>query len=160
MRVTTTCSSLVGGVILCALVLFLSGCKSKPPQYPEDHARFERIVAAIDHLRNAYQDKDADALRELMLPLEGLGRLQRTIKIDFETYDKIHLDFTIERMTINGGRATVNVRWEGEWQRQGQFVGKTEQGHGVLIWSGKQVILLADIDGDLPFGMAARESLS
>jgi hypothetical protein len=160
MRVPASFSSLVGWVLLCVLLVFVSGCKSKPPQYPEDHARFERIVAAIDHLRDAYREKDANALRELMLPLDGLERLQRTMKNDFETYAKIHLEFTIERIAINSGRATVNVRWEGEWNRPGQVVGKLEQGHGVLIWSGKQVILLADIDGDLPFGMAARESLS
>lgn len=148
----------LGGIL--SLLLILAGCKDKPPQYPEDHARFERIVEAIDNLRKAYVEKDTDDLRELLLPLEVLERLQLEIEKDFSEYSEIDLEFTIERMAIKGGRATVNVRWEGEWKREAQELGLTGQGHGVLIWSGKQVILLADVDGDLPFGMATRESLS
>ena len=82
------------------------------------------------------------------------------MKKDFNTYAEIDLEFTIERMAIKGGRVTVNIRWEGEWKQQASDAGITEQGYGVLIWSGRQVILLADVDGDLPFGMATRESLS
>ena len=96
-----------------------------------------------------------------MLPLDVLQRLQVEIEKDFNVYAEIDLKFAIERMAIKGGRAMVNVRWEGEWKRQtAELVGLTGQGHGVLIWSGKQVILLAAVDGDLPFGMATRESLS
>lgn len=150
---------MVWGLLLSSL-LFVSGCNSKLPQYPEDHARFERIVAAIEALQDSYAEKDPEALRELMLPLDGLERLQSKMQNDFSTYEKIELNFTIERMAIKGGRATVNVRWEGQWKLQPQDTGITGQGHGVLIWSGRQVILLADIDGDLPFGMATRQSLS
>lgn len=152
--------SIVVWVGFLASLFFLPGCNSKVLQYPEDHARFERIVTAGEQLRKAYEEKNADALRELMLPLDGLERLQLEIQKDFNAYTDIELEFTIERMAINGGRATVNVRWEGTWKRQPQDVGIAGQGHGVLVWSGKQVILLADTDGDLPFGMATRESLS
>ena len=158
--------AVVWGAILSLLFLF-PGCsdffrlKSKPLQFPEDHARFERIVNAIETLRQAYEEKNFGELRELMLPLDVLQRLQVEIEKDFSTYAAIDLDFTIERMAIKGGRAIVNVRWEGEWKRKTEeLVSLAGQGHGVLILSGKQVILLADVDGDLPFGMATRESLS
>ncbi len=160
MRSAVPFSSLMVWGVFFFLLPFGSGCSSKTPQYPEDHARFERIVEAIEGLRGAYQEKDSEALRELMLPLEGLERLQLDMKKDFNTYADIELKFSIERMAIKGGRATVNIRWEGEWKRQARNTGITRQGHGVLIWSGRQVILLADVDGDLPFGMATRESLS
>ncbi len=160
MRSSASFSSIVLWGVLFSLLAISPGCKSKVAQYPEDHARFERIVKAGEDLRKAYQEKDADALRELMLPLDGLERLQLEIQKDFAAYTDIELEFTIERMAINGGRATVNVRWEGTWKRESQDVGIAGQGHGVLVWSGKQVILLADIDGDLPFGMSTRESLS
>ena len=142
------------------LLLFVPGCKSELQQYPEDHARFERIVKAVEQMRKAYEEKDLEALRELMLPLENLERLELEIQKDFDTYENIELEFTIERMAIKGGQATVNVRWEGKWKQQAQDVGISGQGHGVLLWSGKQVILLAEVDGDLPFCMATRESLS
>ena len=157
-----------GGIF--SLLFLLPGCdgfhrffgdKPKSFQFPEDHARLERIVNAIESLRQAYVGKDVDELRGLMLPLDVLQRLQVEIEKDFNVYAEIDLKFAIERMAIKGGRAMVNVRWEGEWKRQtAELVGLTGQGHGVLIWSGKQVILLAAVDGDLPFGMATRESLS
>lgn len=145
--------------MLLSLQVLLFGCESKPPRYPEDHARFERLVEAVEALRRAYEEKDNESLRELMLPIEGLQRLELEIQKDFRAYQVIDLDFTIERMTVKGGRASVNVRWEGEWSRQPGDVPISGQGHGVLVWSGKQVVLLADVGGDLPFGMATRESL-
>ena len=152
---------------ILALLFFLSGCsdffalKSKLQKFPEDHARFERIVNAIENLRQAYVAKNVSELRELMLPLDGLQRLQVEIEKDFSTYAEIDLELTIERIAIKGGRAMVNVRWEGEWKQQtGELIGLAGQGYGILIWSGKQVILLAGTDGDLPFGMATKESLS
>ncbi len=160
MRPAVPFSSFMVWSVFFSLLLFVPGCSSKTPQYPEDHFRFKKIVQAIEGLREAYQEKDSEALRELMLPLEGLERLQIEMQKDFSLYSEIDLEFTIERMAIKGGRATVNIRWEGEWKRQARDAGITGQGHGVLIWSGRQVILLADVDGDLPFGMATRESLS
>ena len=149
-----------------SFLFLLAGCsdffgfKSKEIKFPEDHARFERIVNAIEGLRQAYVGQDVDELRELMLPLSALRRLQVEMEKDFNVYDEIDLEFTVERMTIKRGRAIVNVRWKGEWkQRTMELVSFDGQGHGVLIWSGKQVILLADVGGDLPFGMATRESL-
>jgi len=154
---------------ILVLLFLLSGCsdffalKSKLQKFPEDHARFERIINAIENLRQAYVAQNLDELRELMLPLDGLQRLQVEIEKDFSTYAEIDLELTIERIAIKGGRAMVNVRWEGEWKRQtGKLIGLAVagKGYGILIWSGKQVILLAGVDGDLPFGMATRESLS
>ena len=129
-----------GGIL--SLLFSFTGCsnffqlKSKLPKFPEDHARFERIVNAIEKLRQAYVGKNVDELRELMLPLDVLQRLHVEIEKDFSVYAEIDLDFTIERMAIKGGRAVVNVRLEGEWKRQAaELIGLTGQGHGVLVWS-------------------------
>ena len=143
-----------------SLAFFLPGCGDKPPRYPQDHARFERIVEAVEALRLSYEEQDTAALQELMLPLEVLLRLQAEIQKDFLTYSEISLSMTIERMAIKGGRATVNFRWEGVWQETLQGSILNGRGHGILVWSGRQVILLADVEGDLPFGMASRQAIS
>jgi len=145
-------------VVLMALpVLFWgAGCESHPPKYPEDHARFDRIVKAVSALENAYAHKDLVALQDLMLPVEPLDRTQLDMQNDFAAFSEITLDLTIERIFIQGGRATVNIRWEGEWKKGAEPVGLISHGHGELIWSGDQVILLSGVDGDLPFGMASR----
>lgn len=156
MRVSSSLVCLIGWAVLLSLLALLPGCKDKPPRFPEDHARFERIVEAVEALRQAYEEKDEAALRELMLPLENLQRLELEIQKDFRSFQDITLKFAIERMVIQGERARVHVRWEGEWTEKAGRGPLFRQGHGVLIWSGKQVILLADVEGDLPFGMANR----
>ncbi|MEC4675140.1 MAG: hypothetical protein VST68_13205 [Nitrospirota bacterium] len=135
---------------------WLTGCQSTPPKYPDDHARFDRIVKAVSALETAYTKKDLVALQDLMLPVEPLDRTQLDMQNDFATFSDISLDMTIERIIIRGGHATVNIRWAGEWKQGSEPVGLIGHGHGELIWSGNQVILLSGVDGDLPFGMTSR----
>ncbi len=143
--------------LFLSLVVFMAGCQSKDDhKYPEDHARFERIVEAVDALRSAYEKQNLDAIRKLMLPLKGFQRLQREMQQDFATSSSISLTMTIERIYVQEAWVTVNVRWEGEWQRSPEETLVTGHGHGILVWSGTQVILLAGVEGDLPFGMASR----
>ena len=147
-------------MLFFSLFMGLSGCQSNPPKYPEDHARFERIIKAVSALETAYKRKDLSALQDLMLPVESLDRTQLDMQNDFSTFSDITLDVTIERITIRGGHARVNIRWEGEWKQGAEPVGLISHGHGELIWSGNQVILLSGVEGDLPFGMAGRLKVS
>lgn len=140
------------------LIAFLSGCSSKEVRYPEDHARFKRIVAAVENLRQAYVDKDMDAVEGLLLPLEPLERLKQEIGKDFRTYQRIALDLSIERIMIQNDMIDVYVHWEGTWHRLKQDPGFEERGHGVLRWGGMQYIILNGIEGDLPFGMASQHA--
>ncbi len=143
--------------LFLSLVVLMAGCESKQgPKYPEDHERFGRVVEAVDALRSAYEKQNLDAIRKLMLPSKGFQRLQREMQQDFATSSAIALTMTIERMYVQGEQARVNIRWEGEWQPSSEDKVVTDRGHGILIWSGTQVILLAGVEGDLPFGMASR----
>lgn len=160
MRQSSSILSWLSWGLCVGLVVFGLGCQSKKQKYPEDHARFERIVKAVEALRSAYEGQNPGALQELMLPSEGLQRLQSDIQQDFSAYASISLTMTIERIYIQGERATVNVRWEGEWQPSPEEKPVTNRGHGMLIWSGRQVILLVGVDGNVPFGMAARQAMS
>jgi hypothetical protein len=133
-----------------------TGCSKKTPKYPEDHARFQRVVQAIKTLETAYVNKDAPAFHELLLPLEQLEILESEARQDFGTFSTIHLDFTVDRIVIDGNRISAFMSWQGTWQRSIQESSDSARGHGVLLWSGNQVILLRGVEGDLPFGMASR----
>ena len=74
-------------------------------------------------------------------------------------FSTIQLEFTIDRIVIDGDRISAFIAWEGQWQRSTQDSGVQTEGHGVLLWSGNQVILLRGVEGDLPFGMASRLNL-
>ena len=140
------------------LVVVMTGCQffSDDKKFSADHARFERIVQAVETLRAAYEKQNLDAVRKLMLPLKGFQRLEGQIQRDFDTYSTISLNITIERIYIQGERIKVNVRWEGEWQRSPEETPVTDHGHGVWVWSGTKDILLAGVEGAMPFGKAGR----
>lgn len=152
-------SALVWSVFLC-LVMSVVGCQSDKQKYPEDHARYERIINAVEALRGAYEDHNTEALGKLLVASEGLQRLQSDVQKDFSAYSLISLTMTIERIYVRGERATVNIRWEGKWHPSPEEKVVTDQGHGVLIWNGTETVLLEDVKGNVPFGMAARQAMS
>ena len=133
-----------------------TGCSKKVPKYPEDHARFQRVVQAIKTLETAYVNQDASAFQELLLPLENLDLLEANVREDFATFATIQLDLTIDRMVIDGDRISAFVSWQGNWERTPKGASTQANGQGVLLWSGNQVILLRRTEGDLPFGITHR----
>jgi hypothetical protein len=143
-------------VIMGTVCLTETGCSKKAPKYPEDHARFQRVVQAIKTLEAAYVNKDTPAIHELLLPLEQLEILEAEARQDFSQFPTIQLDLNIDRIIVEGDRISAFISWQGTWQRSTQEPGDQARGQGVLLWSGNQVILLRGVEGDLPFGMAAR----
>jgi hypothetical protein len=143
-------------VVLGMGCLTETGCSKKAPKYPEDHARFQRVVLAIKTLETAYVNKDGPALHELLLPLEQLEILEAEARQDFAQFSTIQLDLNINRIIVDGNRISAFISWQGKWQPSTQEPGDQARGQGVLLWSGNQVILLRGVEGDLPFGMAAR----
>ncbi len=137
-----------------------TGCSKKMPKYSEDHARNQRVVRAIKALETAYINQDRSALHELLLPLESLELLEAESQQDFAMFSTIQLELTIDRIVIDGNRISTFISWQGQWQQSAQDFAATAKGHGVLLWSGNQVILLRGVEGNLPFGMATRLNLS
>ena len=144
--------------LLLILVVATAGCEffSSEKKVSADHERFERIVQAVETLRSAYEQHKLDTIQKLMLPLKGFQQFEVQVQRDFDTYPTIALNVVIERIHIQGDRIRVNVRWEGEWQRSPQETPVTDRGHGVWVWSGTKDILLASVEGAMPFGKAGR----
>jgi hypothetical protein len=143
-------------IVIGMVCLAGTGCSKKTLKYPEDHARFQRVVQAIKTLETAYVNKDTAAFHELLLPLEQLEILESEIQLDFSTFSTIQVDFTLDRIVIDGNLISAFMSWQGTWQRSTQESSDAARGQGVLLWSGNQVILLRGVEGDLPFGMASR----
>ncbi|MEP6888491.1 MAG: nuclear transport factor 2 family protein [Nitrospirales bacterium] len=148
-------------VVFCVLagVLPSIGCGAKGPQYPEEHARYVRLDLAVEALRRAYTRKDLSAMEALMLPSDALDRMVSDVSQDFQQYGDISLDFSIERVLIEGDQIDVFFHWQGQWKKNGTDTGVRDRGHGMLRWTGAQSPLLSDLGGDLPFGMAVRHTV-
>ena len=145
---------------LCWAVSQNLGCDimKKEARYPADYARYQRIAAALETLQKAYASKDQKTIHGLLLPLDELDRLEREIQKDFETYAIINLDFSVERIVIDGNTIEMYVHWQGQWRKTPADDGVRERGHGMLRWVGVYSILLSSVEGDLPFGMATRQA--
>lgn len=150
--------SFVGWIVL--LVVAVGACSSKAPPYPEDHARIQRIDRAVEALRNAYQTKDHSSFKSLMLQEESLDELRRNAEADFDAFHSISLEFKIERIMIEGENIDVYVRWQGLWRKTSEEPGTRQRGHARFQWSGTGTILLRAAQGDLPFGMKAKQALA
>ncbi len=148
-------------VVFCVLagVLTSIGCGAKGPQYPEEHARYVRLDLAVEALRRAYVRKDLSAMEALMLPSDALDRMVSDVSQDFQQYGDISLDFSIERVLIEGDQIDVFFHWQGQWKKSATDTGVRDRGHGMLRWTGAQSPLLSDLSGDLPFGMAVRHTV-
>jgi hypothetical protein len=144
-------------VLLGSISLFGVGCGGKTNPHPEDHERYLRIDRAVESLRQAYVRKDLSDLASLMMPGDQLERLREEAKGDFETFNAITLDFTIERIMIEGDNIDVYAHWQGLWRKNADDPGLRQRGHTRLQWVGTKSILLRGIQGDTPFGMNARQ---
>jgi hypothetical protein len=157
-RDTRSSLSLVGWIALLALAA--GGCPSKTLQYPADHERMRRVDRAMESLRDAYQEKNPSGFRAMMLPIDQLEPLQRQAEEDFAAFHSISLEFKIERVMIEGDDIDVYVHWQGVWKTHADDKGVRQRGHGRLQWVGTHSILLRGVQGDLPFGMKAKQALS
>jgi hypothetical protein len=143
--------------LLSSIVFIGVGCSGKTIQYPEDHERYLRIDRAVESLRQAYVTKNSSDLAALMMPLDQLERLQEEARGDFETFRTMTLDFSLERIMIEGDDVDVFVHWQGLWKKDADDPGLRQRGHTRLQWVGTQAILLRGVQGDSPFGMKARQ---
>ncbi|MBI3355545.1 MAG: hypothetical protein HY038_02005 [Nitrospirae bacterium] len=157
-RAICSSSSFVGWLVL--LAIFVGACSSKVVQYPADHERIRRIDRAIESLRDAYQQKNRSGFQSVMLPLDQLEHLQREAEADFDIFHTISLEFKVERIMIEGDDIDVYVHWQGVWKKAADDVGMGQRGHARLQWVGTHSILLRGVQGDLPFGMKTRQTLS
>jgi hypothetical protein len=145
---------------LALLLVTMSACSSKEIQYPEDHERIRRIDQAVESLRDAYQKKNRSGFRSAMLPLDQLEELQHQAEADFDAFQTITLEFSIERIMIEGDDVDTYIHWQGVWKKDAEDAGLRQRGHARLQWVGAQSILLRSVQGDLPFGMKAKQALS
>ena len=104
--------------------------------------------------------KDLSGMASLMVPMEQLERVQRDAQADFDAFQDITLNFTTERIMIDGDDIDVYVHWQGFWKKDPDDPGLRQRGHARLQWVGTQSILLRGVQGDIPFGMKSRQAVT
>ena len=131
-------------------------CSTPSRVEPADAKRIRQIDAAVEQIRKAYTGKDPRGFEGLFMPLESLRRMEAAIRMDFDLYEQISLDFTIDRVMQDGPNVAVYFHWQGQWKTPGEEQPLRERGLAVFRMLGYQTLTLSAIDGDAPFGMSAR----
>lgn len=142
--------------LLLLICLIGWGCSKKTPRYPEDHARFQRIVEAIKTLEAAYVKHDAATIHGLLLPLDPLAKWEAAIRQDLTMFSIITLDLNVDRIVIDESQISAFLSWQGTWKQTPESQPIAARGLGTLLLSGTQVILIRGVDGDLPFGISTK----
>ena len=142
---------------LVGLAGFGAAACSKPNAInPVDAERVRKIDSTVEQIRKAYTGKDPGVFQGLFMPLESLRKMEADIRRDFAVYDQISLDFTIDRVMVEGPDVAVYFHWQGQWQARDEDQPLRERGHAVFRMVGHQNLTLSAVDGDAPFGMSAR----
>ena len=145
------CAGLVGILGLGAVA-----CSTPSLVNPADAERVRKIDATVEQIRKAYADKDPRVFQSLFMPLESLRKMEAAIQRDFAFYEQISLDFTIDRVMVEGADVSVYFHWQGQWKAPDEEQPLRERGHAVFRMVGHQNLTLSAIDGDAPFGMSGR----
>ena len=69
-----------------------------------------------------------------MLPSDSLDRMVSEISKDFQQYADISLDFSIERVLIEGEQIDVFLHWQGQWKHTVAETGVRDRGHGEPVY--------------------------
>lgn len=131
-------------------------CSTRSNVNPADAALVRRIDETVERIRQAYTSENPDAFRAMLMPLESLQRVEAETQRDFDVYDRISVDFVIDRVMVEGSDVSVYFHWQGQWQRNADDQPTRERGHAVIRLVGHQNLTISGIEGDAPFGMASR----
>jgi hypothetical protein len=147
------------GTGLIALVgLGVVACSKPRSVNPVDAERVRKIDGTVEQIRKAYMGKDLGVFQSLFMPLASLRKMEAEIRRDFAVYERIALDFTIDRVMVEGADVAVYFHWQGQWETRGDEQPYRERGHAVFRLVGHQNLVLSAVDGDAPFGMASRRA--
>ncbi len=148
--------SLVSAALIGLVGLGAVACSKPNAINPDDAERVRKIDATVEQIRKAYTNKDPNVFQGLLMPLESLRKVEADIRRDFAAYEQISLDFTIDRVMVEGPDVAVYFHWQGQWLARGEEQPLRERGHAVLRMVGRQTLMVSAVDGDAPFGMSAR----
>ena len=138
----------LGFVLFMAGFLFVLGCEHAPVKPTEDSKRLRQIDIFIESLRQAYENRNLQSF-STMYP-QGRPEDLQTISSLLDSIDRPRLNFTIDRIVLQGDAVQVSLHWELNWQSQSAGPVK-QRGNALFQLTGKSELRFQAIEGDNPF---------
>jgi hypothetical protein len=145
-------------LLLLSMLLAGVGCSKAAIKPSEDSLKIRAILVYVDRLRQTYQARDEAGLLDLISAdsKELSSSLPPLVARDFQSFDRIELKFTVDRIELSKGKVTVVLNWHGQWQNSTTRSLYKDAGTTILSLTESPVIRLAELSGDPLFGAAAR----
>ena len=142
--------------IICSLFFLLAGCGgSKVVKPSEDSVKAAEAIKVFDAMKASYEARDmAGVLKPLSQDFKGgYSEFQTSVRKDIETYPKVSLDTTVERVELEGDMVKLVFHWFGKWSGKD---GQEHEGRGNSVFvfrAAGSAMSLDNIIGDSPFGV-------
>jgi len=147
------------GLFLLPLFLTLAGCSKEAIKPSEDSLKIRTILAFVDRLKQSYEAKDQAGLLALISPdSKMLSSLPPLLARDFQSFDRIRLTPTVDRIEIGKEMVTVVLNWDGQWQNGATQLIYKEKGTTILKLKESPAVRLVELSGDPLFGAGTRSS--
>jgi hypothetical protein len=147
------------GLLLLIFFPSFTGCSKEAVKPSEDDIQIKAVLAFVNRLKQTYEAKDQPGLMALISPDSALiSSLPPILVRDFQSFDRIKLTPTVDRIEMGKENVTVVLNWDGQWQNgTGQPIYK-EKGTTILNLKKSPAIRLAEFSGDYLFGAGSRSS--
>lgn len=147
------------GFLFLPLFLTLAGCSKVAIKPSEDSLKIRMILDFVVRLKQTYEAKDQAGLLALISPDSSMfSSLPPLLARDFQSFDRIKLTPTVDRIEIDKGTVTVVLNWDGQWQNGATQLIYKEKGTTILKLKESPAIRLVELSGDPLFGAGTRSS--
>jgi hypothetical protein len=148
------------GLFLLILFLIFAGCSKEVVKPSEDTIKIKNVLAFVNRLKQSYEEKNQPGLLALISPDSALiSSLPPILTRDFQSFDRISLTPTVDRIEMGKEKVTVVLNWDGQW-RNGTSPIYKEKGTTILELKESPGIRLMELSGDPLFGAGSRKSQS
>jgi len=148
------------GLILLVF-LISAGCSKKAVKPSEDSIKIKNVLVFVNHLKQSYEAKDQAGLLALVSPDSALNSsLPPVLARDFQSFDRISLSPTVDRIEMGKEKITVVLNWDGQWQNGTSQPVYKEKGTTILKLKESPDIRLVELSGDPHFGAGGRSDQS
>jgi len=140
--------------IAAVFMLALAGCGKDAVKPSAENLMANKALGILADMKKAYDARDMYGVLNNVSPAlaGGYAEFSGRVRKDTETFPKADLDLTIDRVEVDGTKASVVFHWFGKWT---DAAGKTTEGRGnsVFTFQDAEKMTLVSITGDSPFGI-------
>ncbi|MFQ5781258.1 MAG: nuclear transport factor 2 family protein, partial [Nitrospiria bacterium] len=136
-----------GAPLFLLLTLFLiEGCATDPRKPSPVSIQVTRLEEALLEVTGAYEQKDEERFFSKLDPsFHPLTRFKSQVVRDFNTFSRVDIQMTIERIQIAQESLLATVRWKGSWTANPDAPPLEKRGHALFRWTSKEDPLLLEI---------------